>query len=103
VNVKGRDLPVDPVRLKAQFPALTDDDVAAYQDVTRRILAADSSDERARITRETLSLGRSAREKRAAGAALAATEEAALRYLDAVDKMQSPRLGIDAWGKRGRA
>jgi hypothetical protein len=82
-------LPVDPLRLKAQFPSLTDDDLEAYGAVTRRILAAPSPEERARITRETLALGRSAREKRAAGTALAANEEAALRYLGAVDKMQS--------------
>jgi hypothetical protein len=88
VKKQGGDLPVDPLRLRAQFPSLTEDDLESYGAVTRRILAADP-EERARITRETLALGRSAREKRAAGTGLSANEEAALRYLGAVDKMQS--------------
>ena len=86
-------LPVDPARLKAQFPSLTDDDLEAYGAVTRRILAAATPDDRARITRETLALGRAAREKGAAGTALTAKEESALRYLAAVDKMQTRARG----------
>lgn len=82
-------LPVDPARLKAQFPSLTDDDLEAYAAGTRRILAAATPEDRARVTRETLALGRAARDKRAAGKTLSTQEEAALRYLAAVDKMQT--------------
>ena len=85
----GAGLPVDPVRLKAQFPSLTDEDLQAYVEVTRRILGAATPEDRARITRETLAAGRAAREKRTAEKPLTAREEAALRYLAAVDKMQS--------------
>ena len=85
----GPGLPVDPARLKAQFPSLTDDDLQAYVEVTRRILTAATPEDRAQITRETLTLGRGAREKQAAGQPVTAKEEAALRYLAAVDKMQA--------------
>lgn len=77
-------LPVDIERLRRQFPALTAEDLDAYVAVTRRILAAPDSADRARITRETLARGRAAR---------AATpgddeERLALRYVAAVEKMQ---------------
>lgn len=77
-------LPVDVDRLRRLFPTLTDEDVAAYVSVTRRIISARSSEGRARITRETLARARSAR------AATAADDEEtlALRYLAAVEKMQ---------------
>ena len=52
-------LPVDPERLRRQFPALTDEDVEAYVTVTRRILSASAAD-RARLTRETLARARAA-------------------------------------------
>jgi hypothetical protein len=76
-------LPVDVERLRKQFPALTDDDVAAYVAVTRRIMAASASD-RARITRETLAKARAAR----AAAPRDDDEALAARYLGAVEKMQ---------------
>jgi hypothetical protein len=89
--VKGRGkgggeppLPVDADRLRRQFPALTDDDLAAYVAVTRRILAARDPAERARVTRETLARGRSAR----AGEPRDDDDGLALRYLAAVEKMQ---------------
>jgi hypothetical protein len=84
----GPGLPVDPARLKAQFPSLTDDDLQAYVEVTRRILA-NAPEDRARITRDTVTLGRAAREKQTGGQPLTAKEEGALRYLAAVDKMQA--------------
>jgi hypothetical protein len=80
-------LPVDPDRLRRQFPDLTADDLAAYTEVTRRILAEASPDKRARLLRDTLARGRRARDKQG-GAALTADEALDLRYLQAVEKMQ---------------
>jgi hypothetical protein len=85
----GRPLPVDPERLRRQFPELTPEDLDAYEAVTRRILAEPSADRRARLTRDTLARGRQAREKQAAGGALTADEMRDLRYLQAVTKMQT--------------
>jgi hypothetical protein len=86
----GRDLPVDPARLRQQFPDLTDADMAAFEEVTRRILGESRPEVRARLTRETISRGRQARERAAAGATLSADETLAVRYLAAVEKMQPP-------------
>ena len=79
-------LPVDPERLRREFPALSDADLAAYVEVTREILGA-SPGERARRTREVLAAGRKARE---AGpeASLSEAERRAARYLAALEKMQ---------------
>ena len=88
-----KDLPVDPARLKAQFPALTDDDVDAYVFVTRRILAASTAEDRARITRETLTLGRAAQGKLAGNETLSSREQSALRYVTALEKMQARAPG----------
>jgi hypothetical protein len=81
-------LPVDPARLKQQFPDLADEDLDAYEQVTRRLLGEASADERARLLRETLARGRQARDKKAGGAALSEGESLDLRYLQAVAKMQ---------------
>jgi hypothetical protein len=86
----GRDLPVDPARLRRQFPDLTDGDVAAFEEVTRRILAEARPDARAKLTRAIVAQGREARERAAAGATLSADETLAARYLAAVEKMQPP-------------
>ena len=86
----GHDLPVDPARLRRQFPDLTDGDIAAYEEVTRRILAERRPDARVRLTREILAQGRQARDRAAAGATLSADESLAARYLAAVEKMQPP-------------
>ena len=77
-------LPVDPERLRRQFPALTDDDLAAYVEVTTGVLA----DPRAKgqALRGVLAAGRAAR-SRPAGE-LTAAERLCVRYLAAVDKMQ---------------
>jgi len=83
-----RSLPVDPERLRLQFPDLTADDLASYAEVTRRILTEASADKRARLLRDTLARGRQARDKQAGGAALTAGEALDLRYLQAVAKMQ---------------
>ena len=87
--MKGRALPVDPERLRRQFPDLTAEDVQAYEEVTRRILGEASPDARARLTRETLARGRQARDKHAGGAPLTADEARDLSYLRAVAKMQA--------------
>ena len=80
----GPGLPVDPERLRRQFPDLTEDDVAAYVEVTRRILAEGDPSARARTTREVLARARSAREAGARDDA----DRLALRYLSAVETMQ---------------
>ena len=90
--MKDPPLPVDPERLRRQFPELTADDIAAYEEVTRRILGEPSSGRRARLTRDTLARGRQARDKQAAGAALTEAEALDLRYLQAVAKMQASTL-----------
>ena len=84
----ARDLPVDPARLRRQFPDLTDGDIAAFEEVTRRILDEGKPEARARLTREIVARGRQAREREAAGTKLSADESLAARYLAAVDKMQ---------------
>ena len=84
----GGDLPVDPARLRKQFPALTETDLAAYQEVTRRILAESRPDARAALTRDLIAQGRRARTRAAAGERLSEDESLATRYLAAVEKMQ---------------
>ena len=84
---KTHTLPVDPARLRAQFPSLTDDDLEAYVAITRRVLADPAS--KAKLMREIMDLAREARDK--AGAPLSADEDLARRYLLAVEKMQGPR------------
>ena len=82
------DLPVDRVRLKKQFPELTDGDIEAYETVTERILSQRGPMERARLTRAVLETGRAAKAKAATGTTLTEDERQALSYLDAVGKMQ---------------
>lgn len=82
------DLPVDRERLKRQFPALTDADLEAYEAITRRILEKTGPAERAKLTRDIMETARTARAKSSAGSELTERERQALRYLDAVDKMQ---------------
>jgi hypothetical protein len=86
--VKDPDLPVDPARLRAQFPALTDTDIAAYEAVTARILAERRPGARAALTRQLVAQGRQARERAAAGERLSDDDSLAARYLAAVEKMQ---------------
>jgi len=86
----GHDLPVDPARLRRQFPDLTDGDLAAFEEVTRKILTEGKPEARARLTREILARGREARARAATGVTLSADETLAARYLAAVEKMQPP-------------
>ena len=82
------DLPVDPERLKKQFPQLTDADVQAYEAITRRILEKKGPAERGKLTRDIMETARTARAKSGAGGELTERERQALRYLNAVEKMQ---------------
>lgn len=81
-------LPVDAARLRREFPALDDGDVAAYETVTRRILGRAAPADRARVTREVLARGREAAGRAAKGDPLSEDDALALRYLRAVGKMQ---------------
>ena len=83
-----RDLPVDPERLRRQFPALTEEDLDAYVRVTESILAEPDAVGRSRLVRETMARARLAREAEAQGRTLTAGEARDLRYLEAVEKMQ---------------
>ena len=77
-------LPVDPERLRARFPALNDDDLDAYVRVTRQILADPRN--RGRAMAAILARARGARDK--SPETLAPEESLAVRYLQAVEKMQ---------------
>lgn len=81
---KTHTLPVDPERLRGQFPGLTDEDLEAYVAVTRRVLADPKA--KGKILREIMTLAEAAREKKDAPASPA--EALAARYLAAVGKMQ---------------
>ena len=83
-----RGLPVDPSRLRRQFPALTDADIAVYEEVTARILAEGRPEARARLARDLVALGRKARDRATGGVPLSDEESLAVRYLVAVEKMQ---------------
>lgn len=80
-------LPVDPERLRRLFPALGEEELAAYVKVSHRILGQ-SPGARAAVTRSALADGRRARDKREAGGTLSPEEALLGRYLDALEKMQ---------------
>jgi hypothetical protein len=79
-------LPVEPERLKQSFPSLTDEDLAAYSEVTRSLLADPRS--RGRRLAEILSAAQRAREKEAVAAPPDHDEGLCLAYLRALEKMQ---------------
>jgi TPR repeat protein len=81
-----KQLPVDPERLKAEFPDLSDEDLEAFVEVTKQVLADPAS--KGRIMRQIMTTALEAREKAAAGGSLSAQDALALRYLAAVGKMQ---------------
>jgi hypothetical protein len=83
--VKG-DLPIDGARLKAEFPDLGDEDLAAYVAVTRRVLGDPAS--RARKMREVMDEARQAQQRALAGGALSAEDRLLVGYLAALAKMQ---------------
>jgi MOSC domain-containing protein YiiM len=79
-------LPVDPGRLRAEFPDLGEDELQAYVEVTRRVLGDPAA--RALKMREVMDGARRARQKADAGGALDAGEQLLVRYLSAMAKMQ---------------
>jgi hypothetical protein len=79
-------LPVPPERLKARFPSLTDDDLQAYTEVTRRLLGQAG---KGKALSEIMTTAVRAREKEGTGQALDEEEGLALRYLRALEKMQA--------------
>jgi hypothetical protein len=79
-------LPVDAERLRRQFPSLTDEDLGAFEAVTRRILA--DPRRRGRVLAETMALAQRAREKAAQELGLDDAERLALAYASALAKMQ---------------
>ncbi len=79
-------LPVDPERLRGEFPSLTDEDLAAYAEVTRFLLADPAR--RGRRLAEVLATAQRGREKEAASAPLEGDERLALAYVRALRKMQ---------------
>jgi hypothetical protein len=81
-------LPVDTQRLQGQFPDLTDDDLQAYAEVTRRILDEPPAT-RGRLIRAFVARGREAEGKAGAGAPLDAEDALSVRYVKAIAKMQS--------------
>jgi hypothetical protein len=83
---KRHSLPVDPARLKEQFPELAAEELEAYVAITRRVLA--KPEERARAMRELMAQAGEAERKAAAGERLKAEEALLVRYLRAVSKMQ---------------
>jgi hypothetical protein len=79
-------LPVDPERLRRQFPSLTDEDLAAYAEVTRSLLADPAR--RGRRLSEVVAASQRGREKEAASLPLDDDERLALAYVSALAKMQ---------------
>ena len=80
--------PVDPERLRARFPDLTADDLAAYLEVTGHVLAdPDARD----LPHRLLALAPAA--ERRAPDDRTREDRLALRYRDAMRKMQASTLG----------
>ena len=79
---------VDPFVRAIAARASTDYDYAAYVTVTRRILENKGPAERSKVTRDIMEMARNARTKAGTGTDLTERERQALRYLDAVEKMQ---------------
>ena len=82
-------LPVEPERLRRQFPRLSDEDLDAYVAVTRRVLADPAA--KGRILRALMEAAKGAREKPAEQRT--ADETLAVGYLQAMEKMQAPVAG----------
>jgi hypothetical protein len=80
-------LPVEPDRLRRSFPSLTDEDLAAYGEVTRALLAEPRS--RGRRLAGILTAAQRGREKEAAAAILDDDERLCLAYVRALEKMQA--------------
>lgn len=79
-------LPVEPERLRRRYPSLSDEDLAAFAEVSARVLAATGA--RGRVLAGVMSAALRGREKEAAGATLDGEERTALAYTRALSKMQ---------------
>lgn len=77
-------LPVDSSRLRREFPELSEDELAAYVEVTRSLLST-PAEKRAERIRSVIERGRGAI---AAGGGSTLEETIAARYVTALDKMQ---------------
>jgi len=78
-------LPVPAERLRERYPSLTDDDLLAYTEVTRRLLG---EERKGRVLSEIMAAAQRARDKESAGGTPDEAEALALRYLRAMEKMQ---------------
>ena len=79
-------LPVPPEELRRRFPSVTEDELAAYVEVTQRIMSAPN---RAAVVKEVLVHGRETQDKVAAGQPLDEAGRVAHLYLAAITKMQA--------------
>ena len=77
---------MEPARLRERFPSLTDEDLAAYSEVTRALLADPRA--RGRKLAEVMAAAERGRDKEAAAAPLEDDERLALAYVRALEKMQ---------------
>jgi hypothetical protein len=82
-------LPVEPDRLRREFPALSDEDLAVYADVTRSVMALEPDARGARV-RELIEKARDARAKLELGRKVPESDLRLVRYLAALEKMQGP-------------
>jgi hypothetical protein len=82
-------LPVEPERLRRQFPSLSNEDLDAYVAVTKRVLAEPAA--KGRILRALMKVAESAKERPSDH--VTKDEALALRYLEAIRKMQLPVAG----------
>jgi hypothetical protein len=85
VKREAADIPVDADRLRKQFPALTEDELAAYVTVTRSIMTAEN---RAAVLRGVITRGREAQDR--GGPLKDEQDKLAVTYLDALSKIQGP-------------
>jgi len=79
-------LPVSPEELRRRFPSLTDEELGAWSEVTRRLLS-DPGRRGARLA-EVLGAARRAEEKETAASPLDTEETLALCYVRALARMQ---------------
>jgi hypothetical protein len=79
-------LPVPPEELRRRFPSLTDEDLTAWTEITRGLLADPAR--RGQRLAGILSAARRAEGKEAGGIAPDPEEARALRYTRALAKMQ---------------
>jgi hypothetical protein len=82
-------LPVEPERLRRLFPSLTDEDLEAYSEVTRSLLAEPRA--RGRRLAEVMAAADRGRAKEAGGQPLDDDERRAVAYARALGKMQGRR------------